>query len=717
MPPTCRSLLLAALLLTLPTPARAGLDPTFGGDGIVLTSIGTDSGASAMVVQPDGKVVAAGHGTFGFTVVALARYLTDGTLDPTFGTGGIVTVDVGVSSFATALARQSDGKLVAAGVTHDGTKNSMLVIRFADDGTLDPTFGTGGIVVTTLALGTRAEALVLQPDGAIVVAGTTGELDTSDAVVARYDTDGVLDPTFDGDGLVVMEYAGAGRDSANALALQADGAIVVAGSYAPLMSGGPVIALARLTAGGALDATFASGGVRVTTYTGAGGALFVQPPDHKIVVGGTFIPMSIARYLPDGTPDASFDEDGVFTTGGGIQFPVLRTLAYIAPDQMLLGGGLATIVGRPFTLATDGLLARLVQNGNAVDFNDAINFGTSGDALSAVAILPDGKIAAVGASSTQLAVIRYEIVICGDGEQHPSEQCEDGNLTNGDGCDANCTPTGCGNGVSTAGEGCDDGNVLDGDCCSSTCQRDPAGTTCTSDGNACTDDVCTASGYCNHPTNSLPCDDGDACTTADVCSEGLCTSTPVTCPLCERCEPGLGSCVVAPATWCRDVPFRASTSLVVVDKPGEKADRLLWQRRKAYDATPAEIGDPIATDDYALCLYDESGPTPTLLSRWRTRRGQCGTAPCWKASGYTFKYRDKLRSPDGIDSFVLKGTTTSPSSFRVKAIGPTFDAPPLPLPLPARLQFQSTTGHCWEATYSSAGAQRHDGQQFKGVND
>jgi uncharacterized delta-60 repeat protein len=150
--------------------------------------------AFALVLQPDGKLVAAGTNNIGF---ALARYLPDGRLDPTFGVGGKVTTDFafGGSDQASALILQPDGKLVAAGsaIVVDEIFRFALA-RYRPDGSLDPTFGTGGRVVTEFGdRANRATALVLQPDGKLVAAGAT---DDGDFALARYRPDGSLDATF-----------------------------------------------------------------------------------------------------------------------------------------------------------------------------------------------------------------------------------------------------------------------------------------------------------------------------------------------------------------------------------------------------------------------------------------------------------------------------------------------------------------------------------------
>ena len=113
------------------------------------------------------------------------------------------------------------------------------------------------------------------------------------------------------------------------------------------------------------------------------------------------------------------------------------------------------------------------------------------------------------------------------------------------------TGTKCLNGVIDPGEDCQDGNVVDGDCCSSRCRRDPPGSACSSDGNTCTDDVCDAVGSCSHAPNTIPCEDGNVCTAGDVCAAGTCVSgAPApghACTQAQRCEGAvarlLSSCI------------------------------------------------------------------------------------------------------------------------------------------------------------------------------
>ena len=179
-----------------------------------------------MALQPDGKIVAAGRALGDF---ALARYLPNGSLDPTFSGDGKVTTDFSGGSFdeVHALALQPDGKLVVAG--RGGVGHDFALARYLPNGTLDSTFSGDGKLTTDFG-SVEFEmvlALVLQPDGKLVVAGTGGA--GHDFALARYLPNGTLDSTFSGDGKLTTDF-GSNRDEASALAIQPNnGRLVVAG--------------------------------------------------------------------------------------------------------------------------------------------------------------------------------------------------------------------------------------------------------------------------------------------------------------------------------------------------------------------------------------------------------------------------------------------------------------------------------------------------------
>ncbi len=216
--------------------ADGTLDGGFGTAGTITTDFfgGTDR-AYGVVIQPDGLIVVVGHAATGAeNDYALARYEEDGDPDPTFGGGdGLVTTNVaGRIDFGHAVVLQSDGRIVVAGRASDGVANEDFgVVRYQDDGDLDPTFGGDGIALADFGPGSIAEGLVVQPDDRIVVVGSAG----SDFAAARFEANGDPDLSFGGgDGVVTTDFdlgtggflgAEFGRD----VALQADGSIVVVG--------------------------------------------------------------------------------------------------------------------------------------------------------------------------------------------------------------------------------------------------------------------------------------------------------------------------------------------------------------------------------------------------------------------------------------------------------------------------------------------------------
>jgi uncharacterized delta-60 repeat protein len=245
---------------------NGALDPHFGSAGKVITPVGVSGGAAALAFQPDGKIVVAGSGDNNF---ALIRYQADGHLDPSFGNGGLVTTEVGEWSGAAALALRPDGKIVVAGST-DG---SIALIRYQADGHLDPSFGDGGTVITHPDRESYARAVAVQRDGKIIVAGDVSSsgyipdmgIGSYDGVVVQYQANGTVDPQFGTEGVVISVHI----NKVHALALQPDGKILVAGEALVAKENSeeetPVFALARYNSDGSLDVTFGADG-KVNTH-------------------------------------------------------------------------------------------------------------------------------------------------------------------------------------------------------------------------------------------------------------------------------------------------------------------------------------------------------------------------------------------------------------------------------------------------------------------
>src|SRR5947199_876603 len=202
--------------------ADGDLDPTFGTDGKVLTDFdhSTDI-ADAVAIQADGKSVVVGttyiNNDFSGEDFAVARYNPDGTLDKTFGVGGKVQTDFpGLAAVASSVVIQPDGKIVVAGGAFPlfTFLGDFKVVRYNPNGSLDTSFGDGGIVTTTFPEGSYAFALALQSDGKIIAAGTVfvdfnpGDMSDTDFALARYNPDGSLDRTFGNGGNGTTDFFG-----------------------------------------------------------------------------------------------------------------------------------------------------------------------------------------------------------------------------------------------------------------------------------------------------------------------------------------------------------------------------------------------------------------------------------------------------------------------------------------------------------------------------
>ena len=340
-----------ARLLTVTVGGEPGVvDTSFNGGKQIVPVAEGEAYARAIAVQADGKVVTVGMTTTnaGGADFAVVRHLRDGTLDPSFGTGGKVVTAIGAaraSDEAYAVAIQADGKIVVAGSTATtGADLDFALARYNADGTLDAGFGNGGKVVTSFGSSTdRVQTIAIQADGKIVAAGDSDRGTATSGVdfaLARYNGDGSLDNGFGTAGKVTTAIrALSARDSVYALLLQPVGnetRIVAVGGEGDFSA-------ARYTANGTLDNTFGSGGkianLFVTATIGAARAATLTA-DNKIVIAGHIQEdFALARLNVDGTLDAGFGTGGkVITPMAAANWDEATSVVRQADGKLLVGG-------------------------------------------------------------------------------------------------------------------------------------------------------------------------------------------------------------------------------------------------------------------------------------------------------------------------------------------------------------------------------------------
>jgi uncharacterized delta-60 repeat protein len=256
--------------------ADGALDTSFSGDGKQLISWGPIGRAMAVLVLPNGRILLGGFSGPEGGNIEVARLKPGGALDTTFGTGGRASIDFGGTEFGLAMARQANGRIVIAGRASPG---GAIVARLRANGSLDPDFDGDGRL--TLSSEGTATAVLIQTDGRILVAGNINGFDTM--TVTRLMANGSLDPTFGTGGTATIDF-GITDDFANDAVLQADGRIVVAG----YTQAAEDVAVARLNPDGSLDATFGAGGKATVDFGGIAtfGNAVALAPNGRIVVAG-----------------------------------------------------------------------------------------------------------------------------------------------------------------------------------------------------------------------------------------------------------------------------------------------------------------------------------------------------------------------------------------------------------------------------------------------
>ncbi len=318
-----RSLVLvcAAAFLLVPSEATAAggaLDLTFSDDGKTATPhvADTDEFAEDVVVQPDGKiVVVGGRSDFdtGISSTVVLRYMEDGTPDPGFGGGdGIVVLPFGQSASGFAVTLLSDQRIAIAGAIQVDTSDyDFAAFLLTTAGDLDSTFDGDGVSV--IRFGDQVDVafgIEVDTSGRIVLGGRAETATAMRMAVVRLTPSGVPDPTFSSDGKRTVHFAG--QAQARDVEIQANGKIVLAGRR---QGGG--FAVARLLAGGAMDAAFSGDGRTVTGSVFGANAATLQPDGKLVAAGyglGSSIDFMLVRYRLNGTLDPTFHGDGIART-------------------------------------------------------------------------------------------------------------------------------------------------------------------------------------------------------------------------------------------------------------------------------------------------------------------------------------------------------------------------------------------------------------------
>jgi uncharacterized delta-60 repeat protein len=394
----CASVCAAGILVADAIPALASpgdLDVTFGGDGKVEVNVFQYPQGTGLAVQADRKLLVAVGSPAG-EVFAVMRFLPDGTPDASFGHRGRVRTALAGISNATDLLLQPDGKIVVAG----SSGKRMVVARYLTDGSLDSTFaGDGKAIVRVSDRSIFGAAAALTPQGSVVLAGSVSRTEGKGTfAIVRLTQDGSLDPTFSGDGMSVRSLAKRCICSfATDVYVAADGSIVAVGSAARRA------AIVVLRSNGILDSSFAQDGKRLTRLGSTGrvvaSGVAVTTSGDLMVAGWTAgLYRSIgflARLTREGPMDPAYSDDGV------ARFPAIASPGSLAiqPDGRIVVAGAACCGGGSELTFVLGRLTATGVRDRGFGTDAFVVFGTElafYPGWAAVALQPDGRIVVTG---------------------------------------------------------------------------------------------------------------------------------------------------------------------------------------------------------------------------------------------------------------------------------------------------------------------------------
>lgn len=394
------------------------LDVSFGSGGIVQT-VSTHE-AFGMTIQPDNKIIVAGsiYMGSGNDDIAIVRYNSNGSLDNSFGSNGIINVDFnGKNDAASSIVLQSDGKIIVVGSAQNSSNNNsdIAVIRLNSNGTLDNSFAINGkyqLDVDGFA-GDKAVDVRLQSDGKIVLAAMAGTDMFAKIAVLRLNTNGSLDNTFDGDGILkAFSFGSFTLSYPLSLALQSDGKILIAGSK------NNNFAVARLNTDGSLDNTYGTSGIFSGTDMSSASRIYLQS-DGKLLATYSHASQTsiiVIRLNSNGTMDTGFGTSGKVSTALGTP-----STYDFALDLAIQPNGKIIVAGSSYSTSTisDFVVARYNSNGTIDNTFGATSNGTvitsvattDEDRGKAVKLQSDGKIVVAGSKCTgscDFVLLRYQ---------------------------------------------------------------------------------------------------------------------------------------------------------------------------------------------------------------------------------------------------------------------------------------------------------------------
>ncbi|HLY36477.1 MAG TPA: hypothetical protein VKU61_00475 [Candidatus Binatia bacterium] len=576
---------------------------------------------------------------------------------------------------------------------------------WARAGRLDPTFGSGGIVTApSSSLNEAFGGLELEPDGRLVAGGTSDPgFSPARLVLAKYLSSGALDPSFGSGGVSSLLPDPGFSGFTGGPARQTDGHLIVSGIALP--SSPPFFyrtIVARYDAGGSPDSTFGTGGV--ATLDSASGSFVLGGPvlqdDGKILLGGYVGPglgeesAIVARLDASGSLDSTFGSGGVASVSPVSQSPDIAAIV-VQPDGKVVAAGSIDIGSDP----GDFFVARVDASG-ALD----PTFGSGGtthvdlggyDFATSIVRQPDGKLVVAGgggASADRIGIVRFD-----------TNGMLDASFGNGGVVITSVT------GDTDFAEAlvlAPDGKLVvagsaGGDVLLARYLADGTLDTSFGDGGVATTPVgagAVANGLVRQPDGKLVV--AGSTTTGDGTGDFLVARY------------GVNGCPEAPLAGCKTPTAPHRSKLIVRNRTDAARDTLAWKWTRGAATTLPELGDPLAGTDYRLCIYDTSG-VPVLFYESSVPAGAS-----WSPAGSTgFRYRSKDGLPEGTTAATLRSGPAGAAKASLKGQDAHLGPPVLPLPLPARVQLQSSGGTCFEATYSNAGVGVNNARAFKGRSD